>query len=483
MTAKLPDIVTWAESNFYVGKGQPIQLQPIQKTILREMFRQDTNGRLIYRDGLYSTIKKSGKTTIAALIMQWACMTWGDEKEIYHIANKLTQARGRAFKLVKQSIKWGGQDKAWDIKTDKLTYKANGSFIQALPVNASGEAGAHQCLTTWTEAHGFVYEANLRMWEEMQPIPTEPISFRLMESYAGYKGESNLLEAVWQRAKAGQQVHDEYPLYANGRLIAYIDEGVKARRMPWQTPDYYHDAEASSTAQEFARIHLNQWVDAQSAFVELALWDGLVVERLPDEKVAVVLGVDASVSGDCSAVVAVGMVNDLPTELETVIFEPPAKGTLDYALTIEPTIRRMMAQYHVVGVAYDPFQMHDLMNRLRKEYAPYDEQHTPQDQFFHSFGQTQARLRADNDLLSRIRQKRMRHSGNPTLREHIQNADQKAVSETAIRIVKRSTGKPIDGLVALSMALWRLNEVMGNVKQITVEDDTTISDLLDSFRG
>lgn len=479
----LPDIVTWAEQHFYVGKNKCIQLQPIQKTVLREMFRQDQNGRFIYRDGLYSTIKKSGKTTIAALIMKWACMTWGEDKEIYHIANKLTQARGRAFKLVKQSIKWGGTEADWEMKTDKLTYKANGSFIQALPVNASGEAGAHQCLTTWTEAHGFVYEANVRMWEEMQPIPTEPISFRLMESYAGYKGESNLLEAVWERAKAGQQVHDEYPIYANGRLIAYIDEGVRARRMPWQTPDYYQDAEASSTPNEFARIHLNEWVDAQGAFVEIALWDGLVVARVPDEKLTVVLGVDASVSGDCSAVVAVGMVNDLPTELETVIFEPPKKGTLDYSITIEPTIRRMMTQYQVVGVAYDPYQMHDLMTRLRMEYAPYDEQHAPQDQFFHAFSQQNARLKADNDLLSRIRQKRMRHRGNPTLREHVQNADQKAVTETAIRIVKRNSGKPIDGLVALSMALWRLNEIMGNVKQITIDDDTAISDLLDGFRG
>lgn len=293
---QLPDIVTWAESNLFVGKDEPIRLHPVQKNVLREMFRQDERGHFVYRDGLYSTIKKSGKTTIAALVMQWATQTWGEFKEVYHLGNKLQQAQSRAFKLVRYSIIWGNNQAEWDITATKLTYLPSQSFIQALPVNAAGEAGGHQCLTTWTEAHGFTHQENERMWEELQPIPTEELSFRFVESYAGYTGESNLLQAIWDRALKGERINDEYPIYTNGRLVGYIDDGVQARRMPWQDDKYYAEAEASSLPHEYRRIHLNQWVSSQNAFINITLFDQLkhAVTVTPD-LVMVKLGADEGV--------------------------------------------------------------------------------------------------------------------------------------------------------------------------------------------
>lgn len=464
----LPDIVEWAESRFYIGRGRRIKLQPVQKAVLREMFRQREDGRFVYHTGLYCTIKKSGKTTIAAVVLQWACETWGELKEHYHMGNKLGQAKQRAFKLVRNSIMWSPHRDEWEIQAEKMTHLPTGSFIQALPVNAAGEAGGHQASTTWTEFHGYIYEENNRMFEEMQPIPTEPLSFRFIESYAGYKGESNLLYGMWERALDGERIHDEFPIYrtADG-LIAYIDQGVEARRMPWQTPEYYATAAANSLPHEYDRIHMNQWIDSQNALINVALWDrlaGVVQPREVHERKTtdVILAADASVSGDCTALAVIGWDAEggYPIEYETFVWEPPKGGKLDYQDTLEPAIRASMEIWRVIGVAYDPYQLHDMMTRLKREYAPYDDELKADERFFYSFPQGGERLQADTALVSRIRQGNFAHSGNDTVRQHVMNADGKPSGDKAVRIVKREQKSKVDAVVAISMGVWRMYTLM-----------------------
>ena len=453
------DIADWAEDNFYIIESKrPIVLHDVQKSVLREFFRRGEDGRFIYRTGLYSTIKKSGKTTVAALCLQWAAEAWGDYGEVFHMGNKREQAQKRAFKIVKRSIEMSHNKLDWDIASLTLTHKPTKSIIQALPVNAAGEAGGNQRFTAWTEAHGYVYEEIERMWAELQPVPTQPLSFRLIESYAGYEGESNLLKSIWDRAlEKGQRIHDEYPIYAipEEGLIAYIDTGVRARRMPWQTPDYYVQREAEELPHEFRRIHLNMWITSQDALVNIALWDRLMTEDKPalPGRTDVVIAVDASVSGDCTAlaIVTYDAINDITIELETHIFEPPKGGKIDYDDTLKPIMNYAFEYYNVIGVAYDEYQMHNFMSEYKKQT-----EYRHRKSFFYAFPQTQERLKSDTDLLRRIRQGQLLHSGNQTVRQHIKNADGKASGDKAIRIVKRHPKKKIDAIVAISMASWRI---------------------------
>ena len=55
--------------------GQPFSLFPHQREILREAFRFDADGRLAYDTVLYACPKKSGKTTMNALITLWWAYT------------------------------------------------------------------------------------------------------------------------------------------------------------------------------------------------------------------------------------------------------------------------------------------------------------------------------------------------------------------------------------------------------------------------
>ena len=453
----IPDIVDWAQDSFFVIEtGRPIVLMPHQKDILHLMTERRQDGYFRWQNLIYSTIKKSGKTTISALYARWAAETWGAYQEVYNLGNKLKQAKERAFKAARRSIELAPPriKNDWDIQETKLTHHTSGSVIEALPISGAGEAGGNQSLTVWTELWGFQYDDALLMWDELKPVLTRPLSQRFVDTYAGFEGISDLLWQMWQQSLAGERLHDELPVYGNeaAGLCAYIDQGTAARRMPWQLgavgQAYYAEQELTERPENYQRHHLNYWATSTSQLINIALWDRLEYEQRPkfDE---VVIGVDASVSGDCTAMSVTGynMAEDRVYELETHIFTPENGQKLDYSLTLEPAFDSVFSTYgRVKSVAYDEYQLHDFMTRKAKQYKKTD---------FYAFPQGHERVLADSAIFNRINQGTIEHSGNDQLKEHIQNADGKAVGDDALRIVKRAASKHIDGLIAMSMSAYR----------------------------
>lgn len=456
---RLPDIVGWAEENFYIIEtARPIIFQPHQRDILRIMSAQRGDGRFEWTTLIYSTIKKSGKTAAAALYARWAAETWGPYQEVYNLGNKLQQAKDRGFRIAKRSIELAPSaiKEQWDIQQTIMTHRPSGSFIQALPIAGAGEAGGNQSLTLWTELWGFQYDEALLMWDELKPVPTRVLSQRFIDTYAGFEGVSALLKKLWDLGLMGERLHDSLPIYGNREagLCAYIDTGVEARRMPWQRgiegQRYYAEQEASENPLNYRRHHLNEWVTSQDALIEMPMWDALEMEG-PMAVERVVVGVDASVSGDCTALSVVGLDTDgTIIEASTQIWKP--NGKLDYGQTLEPALEAVLTRYKVVCVAYDPYQLHDLMTRLEKKYRRV---------VWYAFPQGGERLQADTALVNRIRQGTLIHSGNQALREHVQNADGKMSGDSALRIVKRQQDRPVDGVVALSMGAWKAAELLG----------------------
>jgi len=458
---RLPDIVEWAEENFYVIEtARPIKLAPHQKDILRLITEQRPDGGFRWRNVLYSTIKKSGKTTISALYARWAAETWGPFQEVYNLGNKLKQAKDRAFKTIDRSIKLSPQyiKDQWDVQATRITHLPSGSFIEALPISGSGEAGGNQSLTVWTELWGFQYEEALLMWDELKPVLTRPLSQRFVDTYAGFKNESRLLWGIWENGLEGQRLHDELPVYGNeaAGLIAYIDTGLEARRMPWQQGEvgeaYFREQEKTERPENVQRHHYNFWADNTSALISVAMWDRLeMADHDPQPGTEVIVGADASLSGDCTALVVVGYNRelDITYEIETHIWTPPKDGKLDYEETIAPMMEAILKRYRVRSVAYDHYQLHDMMTRAKKKHPRVD---------FFDFEQGKSRLEADTALLTRMQQDKFRHSGNRELREHVQNAVAVASGDDAIRIRKREEKMPVDGIVAVSMASWRWHE-------------------------
>ena len=485
----LPDVCDWAEEYFYLAESRrPIVLEPHQKRILRLMTAQRPDGRFRWTTALYSVIKKSGKTTVSAAVGRWAAETWGPFQEVYNLGNKLKQAKERAFRKIRQSIELSPPHRRalWEIQETQLTHTPSGSIIQALPISDAGESGGNQSVTLWTELWGFQYEEALRMWDEMQPVLTRPLSLRFVDTYAGYESESDLLKSVWNLAlnddgtlaDGAVRLDDELPVYGvpAAGLIAYIDQGAAARRMPWQQGDFgrqwYVQQRQSERLHNYFRMHENRWVSSINALVPAELWDRLVFNRQAvTDDVSVWLAADASIRRDCAALSAVTVYRDLVLELGTWVWEwdGDEKG-IDYDTTLIPQIEAALKRFKVMGVAYDEFQLHQPMTALSKHYTGIP---------FYPFPQGSERLRADTNLLTRINESKLRHSGNPVLKQHVLNAAAKEqMGGQAIRIIKRTqrktntfggelvTAKPIDAVIALSMAahyateLWEADQVV-----------------------
>lgn len=469
----------WGERHFYIPEtGKPIVLQPHQKGVVDFAFKRDRNGRLPFDTILYSCPKKGGKSTITGMVGRWASEEWGKFGEVSYVGNDLSQAMGRGFARHKESIELdpryqrskGLLPDEWLIHNTEMKHLPSGTMVKAIATDYQGEAGANPIITFWEELWGFIHKDALRFWAEVSPSPTRPDSVRMIATYAGYEGESELLWGLYDTAvKQGRQLTSQeiagfpegpVPCYVNGRIFAYWDSGEIARRMPWQQGDkgrdYYNSEAGTQTPQQFRRLHLNEWVSSESEFVPIILWDACNKGALPmTPDLPMVMALDAAVTGDCFGLVIVSRDPQKPEDSVRVRYirkwTPPKGGAIDFR-EVEAVVRDVCANYNIVEVCYDPYQLHDFSTRLLSEGVGN----------FHEFLQGQDRMEADSMLYQLICHKRIGHSGEPELREHIQNANAKTQKDedSKLRIVKKAESRKIDLAVCLSMAAYealRLN--------------------------
>jgi phage terminase large subunit-like protein len=234
-------------------------------------------------------------------------------------------------------------------------------------------------------------------------------------------------------------------------LFCYWDH---TPRMPWQTADYYEAEAALLHPSEFQRIHRNEWVSAIGQAIPVEAWDRCLDMSVPEgihPQAPVVLGLDAGVSGDCTALVAVTRHPNRARHGDVAIravevWEPPAGGKMDYTSTIEASVRRWVSSHNVVCVVYDPYQLHHMATDLRKAGLGW----------FEEFSQGQQRAVADKQMVDLVIGRRIAHRGDETLRQHVANAAAKTLGdEKTLRFVKRSDRLKIDALVAASMACYQ----------------------------
>ena len=358
-------LADFARQKFYVADTQqPIELMPHQLSILNYALDND------FRTIIYSTIKKSGKTTIAALVGRYVAETRGPFTEVILVANDYEQARGRVYQKIVESISLDPRfvrsrnelPGEWKIIERVLKHIPTNSTIRAISSDYAGEAGANPTATIWSELWGFSRESLHRLWDELTPVPTKPRSFRFVETYAGFEDESDLLLSLYNLGLKGVRLthddllwpfEDQPPIWVNkqANLLMYWDSGPAARRMPWQTPQYYTEQAASLRPAAFDRLHNNYWTTSVSAFTPVEWWDACMDPLPPlDSKTPVVVGVDAAVSSDCCAMVAVSrhpQHSDHVCERLSRIWTPQPGQPIDLDATIGATLDDWANRYNI----------------------------------------------------------------------------------------------------------------------------------------
>lgn len=484
------------EDNFVTGEPgpRPIDLIEYQQDALREAFRKDENDNYIYSTVVWSDIKKSGKSTICAGVALYMADI-RDWAENYLVANDLKQADSRVGKYARRSVLYSPYlSKNYKTVRNNIIGIYNHSMIEALPIDPSGEAGSNADFIQFSELWGAIEDAKERMFVEMAPSPTKfGKSLVWIESYAGYKEESEVLYNLWEvGVENGELLWPDrlYPV-TNGEpapLELYVNRDARQLtlwntkpRCPWQTVEYYASEEERlrHNPSEFLRMHRNQWIQQTETFVPIEWWDACAFEVTEEEKFpvplpdqALVAAMDAAVSDDTFGLLMAGKHplaysdneeialkwRDITVPYYAKKWSPKLEvgGKVDFQGTEENPgpereLIRLSKKHNIVQVAYDAYQLHDMATRLKKDHPIW----------FKDFSQAGDRLVADSELRDKIRDRRILHNGNVDLREHIQNADAKVdIEDRKVRIVKRTKKLKIDLAVCLSMAsheVHRLN--------------------------
>lgn len=445
--------IAWAESpHGWIGiDGKPITLEPWQRAILAawEAHRDAVTTLAV------SNVKKTGKTLLNAVMLAWRWLALPSEH--FAVGNDLDQSAGRQFSMIADMVRRNPYLKR-NVKTsaNRLIFTPTGSTITALAVDAAGNAGANHLTASHTEGWGVIFEAGVRAYEELTPPPGRVYglpALRVIDSYAGYEGESETWHGVVDRGLKGQCIDDDWPIFINGGLLLFHMEGEEAqarcfRGTPEEAAAYYADQKTTLRPGAYLRLHKNKRATGSESFIDLDWYDACVDlshrPLLPCHDVSIFIGVDGAYKHDSAAVVATYY--DLAQKKVGValhrIWEPGGKE-LDLDATIGDTLRELRQSYHIVKVLYDPYQLVSLSQQLRRDGLPMLE-----------YPQSVANLTAiGQNLYDLIKGHNLIAYADADLRKQMSHAVA-VQSSRGWRIAKEKASNKIDAVVALAMSAY-----------------------------
>jgi phage terminase large subunit-like protein len=435
--------------------GAFYELSLKQRHFVRRAVSLTLVGRLQFQEIVFSAPKKSGKTTLAAMIVIYVVVVLGGRfAEGYCVANDLEQAQGRVFQAIKRMIAASPAlaDEA-TVTASKIEFNETGATITAIASDYAGAAGANPTITAFDELWGVTSERGHRLWDEMVPPPTRKIACRLTVTYAGFEGESALLESLYKRGLQGEQIEPD--LYEQHGMLMFWSHDFTA---PWQTDDWREQMRGQLRPNAFLRLIENRWVTSESTFVEMEWWDACTdaaaFPLVADQDLPIWVGIDASVKRDSTAIVACTWDDEFKKVRLVMhrVFQPTSASPLDFEATVEATVLELMLRFNVREVRFDPYQMQSVAQRLQSAHVPMVE-----------FPQTSPNLtEASTNLYELIKGTNLIVYPDAATRLSVQRA---IAIETprGWRIAKEKASHKIDVVVALGMAA--LGAVQGGIRQ------------------
>jgi phage terminase large subunit-like protein len=467
--------------------GQPFRLRPWQEHgIIRPLFRCGDNGRRLYRTCLLMMPRKNGKSELAAALAIDGLM-WDREvgAEVYSAAADKDQA-ALVFNVAAAMIRADPKLDAWcDIhdSTKRITHRKSGSVYRAISAEAYSKHGFNASRVIYDELHA---APDRELWDVLMSSTggrDQPLIIAI--STAGFDRHSIL----WELYAHAKRVHETPEIDPSFLPIIY-EAPMDA---DWQDPAVWAAANpalgdfrsleemriAAQRAREipaqenvFRRLYLNQWTEQASRWIPLAAWNlcGGTVDRAALRGRPCYLGMDLSSTRDLTAVVAVFagdpvvvlghffLPADTARERQRADKIPLDGWAREGWITLTPGpavdyeyvrahIKRWAAEFSVREIAFDPWNATDLVQRLSEADGFTC---VPMRQGFASMSAPSKAL--EKYVIGRT----LTHDRNPVLAWNIANVSVETDATGNIKPSKKVSTERIDGVVALVMALDRL---------------------------
>lgn len=469
--------------------GCRFELMPWQRDdIIRPLFGWKRNdGTRRYRIAYIEIPRKNGKSSLAAGIALY--LLFADNEpgaEIYSAAADREQA-AIVFETAKAMVEASpALRRRCEIYKRSIVVPATGSSYKVLSADAKTKHGFN--------AHGVIFDElhvqpNRELWDTLTTATgarEQPLVVAI--TTAGYDRNSVCWEQHEYAEKVLKGVIDDPSYFAyiaaadkeddwrDPKVWAKANPGLGVTvRLEYLKQEAKRAEEVPAYQNTFRRLHLNQWVQQQSRWIDIALWDeqgGLVVE----EKLAgrtCYGGLDLSSVSDLTAWVLVFPRDDDPEEVDVLArfwcpeaqlsnsqnryrdqyrawakagyITPTPGDAIDYGF-VKRQILEDAKRFRLVDLNIDQlFQAHQLAMELAEEGLTV----VGMGQGFRSMAAPMKEL--ERRLLAR----KIHHGGNPVLRFMADSVVVKQDAAGNLKPDKANSQARIDGIVALVMALDR----------------------------
>ena len=465
--------------------GQQIKLEPWQIFLLTTVFGWvDAQGHRRFKVAYVEVPRKNAKSTLSSGIGLYMLVADGEPgAEVYSAATTRDQARivfSDAQRMVDQCA---GLRNRFGVKkfAHAISIDGNGSTFKALSRDQGGNLdGLNVHCAIIDELHAHKTRDVYDVIETATGARQQPLLWLITTS--GFNRAGICYEQRAYSLKLLDQVISDEEYFS---IVYTIDEGDD-----WTRPETWQKAnpnwgisvnpediarkarkamEMAAAQNNFLTKHLNCWVNADTAWMDMLAWERCADTRLSIddfEGCRCWVGLDLASKTDIAALLilferggeyAVFGRYYLPEDaaedgrnsqyggwaIEGRLTTTPGNVT-DYAY-IEDELRELASRFDIAEVAYDPWQAQYLANRLQQDGMPIVE-----------YRQTVQNMSEPmKELEALVLKRELKHDGCPVLSWMISNVVAHLDAKENIYPRKEFPENKIDGVVALIMALGR----------------------------
>ena len=427
------DIISFSEKEIYIPekKQKLITLEDWEREVFTDCFYKN-RPRLI----LVSMAKKNGKSTFAAIVLNWFLITQ-ELGEIYICSNSKDQSSFITYRKIVGMIKKNSKlDKQCRIYTDYIENIKTGTILRCLSSSFRSSAGLNCLLICIDELASFDTDSLRFFFEELQLSPVYKYPLILITSTAG-REEKGILWDLIKESEKGNTPESYF----------YIKQGEEANPSSFVTEKYLDSQKHKPGMRPnlFKRLHKNLWVSEEDSFIidqDFRACIDYKLKRRPENKIPIWVGLDVGYRNDYTAICGVGKINNIIFTVDHKIYIPLLTEELQFD-DVKRYLIELSKIYDIQGIFFDPYQAIQLAQDLRKEKINMVE-----------MPQTQGNCVAFSQcLFDLIKSKRIGFYQSEELRESLINC-KVVYSIRGWRIVKKSGTKKIDLAIALGMASY-----------------------------
>lgn len=473
--------------------GHAFQLYPPFERMVRGLYGpRHPDGRRVVETAFLMLPRGNRKTSLAAALA--LLHTIGPEKvpagQVLFAASDREQA-GLGFKeaanIVRMDRRLVAATRVYDAHNSakKIVFKAQGVELQAISSDGAAQHGKTPAFVLADEIH--VWKGR-ELWEALKSGMVKTSGTLMVIATTAGRGNENI----------GFEQYDYARRVASGEIVnpAYLPIIFEAANdNDWQNEALWHrvnpglkygfpNLDALRTAAKeaehrpadraaFKQFNLNLWQSvSRDPLFDMAIYDaGLVDFDLADlEDLPCFIGVDMSVNGDLTAVVAAWKHDDGRITVHPWFFVPGEDlkaradrdgvpyvqwrddelinvidGPIIEPIKVEEHIRELCARFDVREIAFDPHLARMTMQRLYDDGLPAVEMR-----------QGPLTMGPAIGVLERVvNGRQLRHNGHPVLRHHFDSVVASRNDSGLVRLHKGKKTDRIDGAVAAVMAVAR----------------------------